>query len=338
MATSLKTIEKGVSTIVEVDNGIINLLFPVKRRNTTEYIEYDTATVEGVLPEYNSFRNSANVVQKDGWDVVRVAPANFNESITQEAIDAFERQFGQSEEGNGTIDSKTMSILTQLGKLRLRSEVMKKKITYEALTKFKIEKGFVDKNGNVQDIVFGVPTENRKIVSTTWDDANATPLDDIKNQAKVLKVPPTYCIMNDTTYDYFEGNAQVLTANKDDGTRRNFVPNEKVVSGKDLYLAGKIIYRGLILDVYVEKGTYEDKNGVTQKFLPDGEVILASPKGEFHYGGIPKIANDKPVVLAKEFDVSKVLQQDPPMLKYIYKSAPLPVLKNGNAFGSLQVL
>jgi len=70
-----KEFVKAVGVIVEADLGVENLLFPTMRLQTKELIEYDVATVEAESPAYNSFRNTANVVSKDGKDRVVVAPS-----------------------------------------------------------------------------------------------------------------------------------------------------------------------------------------------------------------------------------------------------------------------
>lgn len=335
-----KEFVRAVGVIVEADLGVETLLFPTMRLQTKELIEYDVATVEAESPEYNSFRNTAKVVSKDGKDRVVVAPVNFNESISKETIDADAELFGQNEYGDGEIDATMQSALTGVGKLRLRSLVGKKRVIYEALTTHKIVGGYMGKDG-VEDIVFNVPAANTEVFDGVtlkyWSDATATPLDDIKRAYDAMKIKPTAVVMNNDTYSNFYSNSQVLTTdNSSNGTKKNYTENDMVDPNAKFFRAGRISYKGMHIDVYVESEQRKTTSGYTP-FMPNGYVVYASPIGEMNYGGIPVAENGGVRRIAAEFDVEELITSNPPQHAIIFRTAPLPTLKNGEAYFTQKV-
>lgn len=334
----------GVMTLVNVDMGIQTLVFPKARPQTGSTIEYDTATVEGVAPAYNSFRNASKVVTKDGKDTVRIAPVNYNESISKTAIDANIVKFGENSYDQSMGTPQEQEALEGVAKLYLRTQVGTKAMIYEALTTHKIAKGYQGVSGD-EDIVFAVPAANKEVFDGAtlkyWSDTtNSKPLDDMVRAVRAMKIPATMVVMNDVMYAYFMANAQVLTAdNTSTGKKRNYIVNENVDPNLDFYNAGKVIYMGVVLDVYVEKGSRLLTTGSYAKYLADGYVVYTSPMaGSTEFGGIPVAGNNGVENVASEIDVGEVINQDPPEHKVVYRTAPLPVLKNGHKFFSQYVI
>lgn len=325
-----------IAQMVDVDLGVKDLVFGQPTLLATELIQYDSAVVEGVAPEYNSFRNTANVVTKDGKDIVTLAPVNFNEAISKNAIDATATSFGENPYGGGQVDARTQALLNGVGKLRLNHLVGEKKIIYEALSTHKIADGYVGKNGT-EDIVFNVPAANKEVLATgLWNDpANSDPIGDMKNAVAKMKIKPSFVIMNQTTLGYFLASAKVRSADDtSNGKARNYFINEAANADADFYRDGRIRDAELNLDVYVEKGSRKTASG-TVPYLADGYVIYGgSGYGEFYYGGIPMAVNGGMTMVAAEFDVSEVITQNPVAHDIIYRSAPLPVLKMSEGFYS----
>lgn len=336
-----KDFVQAVSLIVVTDMGMLNDLFPNMKLSTKEEIEYDSAVVEGMSPEYVSFSETAKVITKDGKNRVSLKPVNFNNAISKETIDADAEQFGQNEYGDGTLDAETESALTGIGKHHLNAKVGIKKIAYEALTTFQIADGYIGKDGK-EDIVFAVPAANKEIFDGTvkkyWSNTASTPVTDIDRAVKAMKIKPSRVIMNDTTFANFLNSDQVTTAdNSTTGTKRNFIQNENVEVDAKYYMAGRLILpSGKTVDIKVENEQRFTGSGYTP-FLPDGFVIYASPIGEMNYGGIP-IAEDGGVRrIAAEFDVEEIITKNPPQHLLQYRTAPLPTLKQGEAYYSQKV-
>jgi hypothetical protein len=333
----------GIGLIVETDQAAIMDLMPGMQLHTKEEIVYDSATVEGVAPEYTSFSETANVISKDGKDRVTLKPVNFNDAISKETIDADAEQFGQNEYGDGTVDATMQSALIGVGKLKLNAEVGKKKIFYEALTTHKIAGGYIGKNGK-EDIVFNVPATNKEVFDGTvkkyWSDtASATPVNDIDRAYKAMKIKPSRVIMNDTTYGNFLANAQVITAdNSSTGVKKNFTLNENVSPDARYYEAGKLrLPSGKTIAIMVEEEQRFTGTGYTP-FMPDGYVVYASPRmGKMHYGGIPVAETGGVRRIAAMEDVTEIITQNPPQHSVQYRTAPLPALEQGEAYYSQKV-
>lgn len=332
---------QSVATIVDADTTMMDLFFPGRAYHTTELIQYDTATVEGVAPEYTSFSETARVIKKDGKDTVTIAPVNFNDALSKETIDADAQQFGQNIYGGGTIDPVAQAALTGVAKHHLNAMVGRKKIAYEVLTTGKIAGGYIGKNG-VEDIVFPIPAANKEVFDGTalkyWSNTLSTPLTDMYRMWKKMKVRPTAVIMDDVTYANFYGNAQVLTMdNATTGKKRNFIVNEAVTDGAFFFKAGTVMHMGMVLAVYVENQQRKLANGSYTPFMPSGYVSYLSANGELHFGGIPMAQANGVTRVSAEFDVSEIIEQNPPQHLLQYRSAPLPVLKNGEAYGIQKV-
>ena len=338
-----KTFIQSVSTLVAVDMGVQGLLFPKARPRTTKLIEYDYATVKGASAAYSSFARQAEVVEKDGKSRIILAPINFNESISKDEIYADAEKFGENEYGDGTIDAVTESALTGVAKLQLRAEVGTKKAMYEALYDHKITGGYQTKSGT-EDIVFNTPAGNKKVLSNAgaelyWDNANATPVTNLYDVYASMIIKPTVTIMESSTYGLFYSSAEVRTAdNSSSGKKANFIVNEARDVNADFFKAGTLMEKDMMLDVYVERGTYT-VGGTDTAFLPAAYVVLGSRgKGTTEFGGIPVAKEGEGVVnIAAEVDIAEVISLNPPQHEVVHRTAPLPLLKNGNAFYSLKV-
>lgn len=330
-----------VAAIVLVDLGIQDLVFGETKTMTTDLIEYDSATIEGVSPEYNSFANTANVQRKDGKDTTTLAPVNFNDSIAKGVIDANATKFGENEYGDTAgLSAEVQSALDGVGKLHLNAMVGRKKIMYEALALHKIVGGYITETGR-EDIVFNVPSDNMEIFDGTtklyWSNAASKPLTDMKRAISNMKIKPRFAVMNESMYTNFVNNAQVITEANSTDTAKNFTLNENIDIEKDLFLAGRVMFEGIVLDVYVERGTRFTGSAYVP-YMPDGYVSYAGRNGgATYFGGIPVAVKDGVRNISAEFDVDEVIKTDPPQHKVVYRTAPLPVLKNGESFYSQKV-
>lgn len=329
----------GVAVMIDADQGIINDMFPLAKYHTKKEIKYNTARVEGTISAYNSFSNTANVVEKDGKDVVTLTAINLNDSISKETADADYVEFGQNEYGTGNANMEMESALNGVGKIRRNHLATKKAIAYEALTTFMIKDGYVNKDGK-QDIVFPVPAANKVVFDGTtagqlyWSNTNAKPLDNIYDAWLKMDIRPTRVIMNHITYSNFYNNAQVNTIdNTTTGIKKNYKENDGAANGAYYYTAGTIMYKGMVIDIKVENQLKSDNT----PYMPSGYVVMGSPVGEVHHGGIPTVRPDGIEREAKEWDVFEVIERNPPQHEYVVRTGATPILKNGYAYYSMKV-
>ena len=342
--SNVKSFVSAVSTLVGIDMGCQTLVFPKARPRKTKLIEYDYATVEGASAAYNSFASSADVVEKDGKSTIVLAPLNFNESISKDEIFADAAKFGQNEYGEGTVDAVTESALNGVAKLSLRALIGTKRAMYEALTTHTIVGGYLGKAGT-EDIIFNVPADNIQILTNAgaelfWDNAASLPLDNLYSAYENMIVKPTIVIMETSLYGSFYDNAQIRTIdNSSTGKKKNYSLNEGRNIDSDFFHAGTIHHKDMMLDVYVERGTYKDVAGSDQKFMDANYAVLTSKaSGTTEFGGIPVSRQGVGVVnISSEVDVAEIVSENPPQHELVHRTAPLPLMKNGNAFYSLRV-
>ena len=340
-----KTFISAVVSMAVLDMSAQAAIFPDATPRTTSLIEFDHVTIENTSAAYHSFAETSQTVEKDGFSTTIYGALNFNESISKETIEANARKFGQTEYGEGQVSPEVQAALSGVAKLQKRAMVGTKKAMYEAMTLHKITGGYKGDSG-FEDIVFAVPTANKKILTDAagekyWGDTtNATPLDNLYTAYKTMKNKPSMVIMSSDTYGDFYSNGQILTA--DDtatGRKRNYTENENVDPEAKFFRAGRLRYKEMAIDVYVESDTY--KVGATETlYMPDEYVVLTSRgAGSTEYAGIPVAESGADGVrnIAAKVDVGEVIRIDPPQHKVVHRTAPLPLIKDGNSFFSLKV-
>lgn len=332
---------KALQNIVKVDMGIQSLLFPKQPAKAGKFIKFDVSNVEGVAPEYNDFKNSPIVVQNEGFDTVTVAPVNYSLAKHKEDIDLETREFGITPEDKDWASARERIALNGVGRLKLNVQVGIKAMIYEAITTGKIKNAYQGKEG-IEDIVFNIPTSNIFVNDGTtykyWDDVDSTPLDDIKRVYDAMTIKPEMVIMGDKEYSLFYDNKQVMDAtNSSTGTKRNFIVNEDK-SKKKFKNMGTIMYKGMTIDVYVEKQTRLLPDKTRVPFMAEKKVSFASSgSSTTEFGGIPTVEKGKGVFrVAREELVGEFIKKEPPVShKIVYQTAPLPLIKNGEAFAVL---
>lgn len=338
-----KTFISAVVSMAVIDTSAQAMIFPDGLPRTTTLIEFDHVSIENTSAEYHSFAETSKTVEKDGFSTTVYGALNFNESISKEKIDADARMFGQTEYGEGTVSPEVQSALTGVAKLQKRAMVGTKKAMYEALTLHKITNGYKGSDG-FEDIVFAVPTANKQILTNSgdevyWSDTtNAKPLDNLYAAYKTMKNKPSMAIMSSDTYGDFYSNGQILTADDTaNGRKKNFTENENVDPEAKFFRAGRLRYKEMAIDIYVESDSY--MVGATETlYLPDAYVVLTSrAAGSTEYAGIPVAENGGVRNIAAKVDVQEVIRLDPPQHKVVHRTAPLPLIKDGNSFYSMKV-
>lgn len=338
-----KVFISAVVSMAVLDMSAQAAIFPEGTPRTTSLIEFDHVEIENTSADYHSFAETSKTVTKDGFSTTTYGPLNFNESISKEKIEADARKFGQTEYGEGQVHPEVQAALSGVAKLQKRAMVGTKRAMYEALTLHKITNGYKGDNG-FEDIVFAVPVANKKVLTNTGDEiywntvATAKPVTNIYAAFKAMKNKPSMVVMSSDTYGDFYSNAEVRTAdNSSTGTKKNYTDNENVDPEAKFFRAGRLRHKEMAIDVYVESDTY--KVGATDTlYLEDKYVILTSRgAGSTEYAGIPVAEEGGVRNIAAKVDAREVIKSDPPVHKVVHRSAPLPLIKDGNSFYSMQV-
>jgi hypothetical protein len=178
--------------------------------------------------------------------------------------------------------------------------------------------------------------------AATWDQTTSAPLRDIERMALEVRKASygatcNIVVMDDLAWAVFSAHADVKdklnTENKAGYTN---------TSSLDMGLRNDnigLFYRGRVdgkYDIYVYNAAYEDDNGVTQNWMPDYTVIVASSQvaGKQYFGAI--LDADAQYQAVKQFFKSRS-QWDPSGEEVLSQSAPLVAPGRINTWGVLTV-
>ena len=348
MATSTEYIPSriGIIDYVEtaevVDMGIQKLIFPKskpQRLIENKYIQYDMRATKGRQRAFNSFHNTANITEGQGYSTVTLAPTNINISRSLTVVDERLKRFGESQYDSRFGTPKQQVTAEVAEELHQDAIITTKFAMYEALVFHKIKNGFEDENG-FQDIVFAVPANNFEVLDNSsgneyWDNTDAPILDHIKRAIKATKA--TIMILNEQSLGWFFANKNIIKSGAN--TDGNFTENPRArdidLDKTTFYKVGRLndIEKQINIDVYVEMGVGDNKDGDETPYMPDNYVVYGRKgAGSTEYGGVPIVGRDGFKWLMKEFDIDTDIGKNPLRFDLIYRSAPLPVLKDGNRF------
>jgi len=331
-----------VETVETVDMGVQKLLFPKSKPQVlveNKYIQYDMREVKGRQRAFNGFHNTANITEGKGYSTVTLAPTNINLSRSLTIVDERLKRFGESQYDTRFGSAKSQVVGDVSSELHQDGVITTKFALYEALTTHKIKNGFEDENG-FQDIVFAVPADNFEVLDNTagneyWDNPDAPILEHIKRAVKATKA--TMMVLNEQSLGWFFANNKIVKVGAN--TDGNFYVNEKAkdidIDKVTFYKVGRLSDTDtqLNIDVYVEIGVGDNVNGDETPYMPDNYVAYARKgAGSTEYGGIPTVGKNGFKWFMKEFDVDTDIQKNPLKFDLIYRSAPLPVLKDGSKF------
>lgn len=168
--------------------------------------------------------------------------------------------------------------------------------------------------------------------SARWNDSAPAPLDNLETWSGLIRdasgANSIQTVMSQGTWSSFRKNADVKDLLSKLG---NLSPETNIDVGPSAQTLGAT-HKGMVgsFDVWVYTDIYTAADGTTQKFLPDGYLLMAGPQleGVRHYGQIKdEQAGFQPLdYFSKSWTVP-----DPSVRYLLLQSAPLPVPYRINA-------
>lgn len=139
-------------------------------------------------------------------------------------------------------------------------------------------------NGQAYDYDYGVPTDQKVTVTTSWSDANADIIGDITNYVEAMKakgVTITRAVCNSSVAKNFRTNTALKNAIY---VFANGSVN--VTTARAL----EYIYNETGISIYVYDNVYVNDNGETTKYVPDNTLVLIpeGTLGNTHFGVTPE--------------------------------------------------
>lgn len=312
---------------------LLDTFFPEMSVSASEEIYFDTLVGKPRLSPFVSPLVEGQIVQMEGYKTQSFKPAYIKDKRALEDGQAIRRPAGAPL--FGPLDPMALRQLAiaansedQLGMLMRRQEWM---ASSALLT------GTVTVTGDKYPTVvvnFGRdPSLTVTLTSTArWNDAVPAPLDDLETWNGLVRdasgANATTVVMAQNVWNVFRKNPDV----KDLLSKLlDLSPGTSIDVGPAAQPFGAS-FKGRVggYDIWVYNDFYVDAFGVTQKFLPDGYVILCGPQleGVRHYGAIrDEQAGFQPLdYFSKSWTVP-----DPAVRFLLLQSAPLPVPYRVNA-------
>lgn len=325
----------------DVQSFLLDTFFPEASISTQEEIFFDVLTGKPRLAPFVSPLVEGQIVQSLGYTTSSFKPAYIKDKRVLEDGKAFRRQAGapigaavdQMASRQATV---AMEALDQVQMLTRRMEWMAAQVLLTGSVTVTGEKYPTTVVNFGRDAGLTVTLTGTDL----WSDAaNATPLGDLEAWGDLVRgasgANAVDVVMAQNVYTAFRKLPEVKDI-IDSG--KGFSARSNLDLGPDSTRAGAT-YKGQVGDfrIWVYSDSYVDAAGATQKYVPDGYLLLASQQmeGVRHFGAI---RDETAGFQAMDYYSKSWTQPDPAARFMMLQSAPLVVPYRVNASLAAKVL
>ena len=167
------------------------------------------------------------------------------------------------------IDSVLNNVFNDEMRLLRGARAQRERMRMQALTTGAIS---IAANGQAYDYDYGMPANHKSTVSTSWSNASATIIDDIRTSLDTIEedtgVRPTRATCSSKTWAYFRKNTEIRNAINGNSSNAP-VSEDKIKS---------YIMEELDLEIVVYSKKYTDETGAQEKFVAD-DIFVMFPSG-----------------------------------------------------------
>lgn len=167
------------------------------------------------------------------------------------------------------IDSVLNNVFNDEMRLLRGARAQRERMRMQALTTGAIS---IAANGQAYDYDYGMPQNHKSTVSTSWSDASATIIDDIRTALDTIEedtgVRPTRATCSSKTWGYFRKNTEIRNA---------ILGNNSAVPVSEDKIKSYIMEE-LDLEIVVYSKKYTDETGAQEKFVAD-DIFVMFPSG-----------------------------------------------------------
>lgn len=167
------------------------------------------------------------------------------------------------------IDSVLNNVFNDEMRLLRGARAQRERMRMQALTTGAIS---IAANGQAYDYDYGMPANHKSTVKTSWSDASATIIDDIRTSLDTIEedtgVRPTRATCSSKTWAYFRKNTEIRNAILGNNSAAP-VSEDKIKS---------YIMEELDLEIVVYSKKYTDETGAQEKFVAD-DIFVMFPSG-----------------------------------------------------------
>ena len=337
-------IDEMVRAIERPNPFLLRMFFPNVREENAKVIEFDIVEGGRRLAPFVSPLVQGQPVRSRGYKTQTLTPAYIKPSAIIHPNQGWTRRPGEPYGGNLTPRERLDRVLAE--QIAEHDEMIDNRLEWMAAQA--LINGSITVSGESYPTVvveFGRNSNLYKELesSVQWHKSEADPLADIEMMALDIRqysygaVADTV-VMDGKAWDLMRtrisSNAQLRV--QFDNTLRLGSSSAEIGPRNDIdgEYVGRLAGR---FDLWVYDGTYEDEEGVGQKYLPDYHVIVGSRagvQGTQYFGAIQDL--DAGLVPMRHFVKTKV-KFDPSGLEVLSQSAPLVAPKRPNAVGCMVV-
>lgn len=167
------------------------------------------------------------------------------------------------------IDSVLNNVFNDEMRLLRGARAQRERMRMQALTTGAIS---IAANGQAYDYDYGMPENHKSTVKTSWSDASATIVDDIRTALDTIEedtgVRPTRATCSSKTWAYFRKNTEIRNA---------ILGNNSAVPVSEDKIKSYIMEE-LDLEIVVYSKKYTDETGAQEKFVAD-DIFVMFPSG-----------------------------------------------------------
>jgi hypothetical protein len=321
-------------TVVDLDRSpafLLDLFFRSSEESQTEDIKFDVEIGKPRITPFVSPLKEGKVVESLGFTTNSFSPAYVKDKRVHNPNKAFKRAIGEKIGGSRTpVDRLQEALLRDLADqqemLTRRKELMAAEVLRTGACTITGE--------DYPTVVVNFGRDAALTVSlgagSKWGEAGVSPIDDLEEWQLLVfdksGAAPTDCIMDVAAWQKL----------RDDAKFDKLVDRRRLSDVEQIRYTAVVgkggVYQGRIGDlrIWLFNGNYIDEAGVSQRFLPNGTVILgsASIEGVQHHGAIKDIAAG---LQAMESFTKSWVVEDPSVRYLLMQSAPLVVPYRPNA-------
>lgn len=167
------------------------------------------------------------------------------------------------------IDSVLNNVFNDEMRLLRGARAQRERMRMQALTTGAIS---IAANGQAYDYDYGMPQNHKSTVNTSWSNASATIIDDIRTSLDTIEedtgVRPTRATCSSKTWSYFRKNTEIRNAVLGNNSAAP-VSEDKIKA---------YIMEELDLEIVVYSKKYTDETGAQEKFVAD-DIFVMFPSG-----------------------------------------------------------
>ncbi|KRR16871.1 major capsid protein [Bradyrhizobium retamae] len=316
----------------KVSMFLLSMFFPEISTSTTEEIYFDVMTGKPRLSPFVSPLVEGQIVESLGYETKSFKPAYVKDKRPFEDGKAIRRRPGQPIAA--PLDPMQNRLLSVIQESEDQIAMIKRRMEWMAAKAALDGKYIVEGEKYPQVLVdFGRHANLTVVLAGTarWNDSAPDPIGDLEDWGEEIATrsgaTATDVVMATDVWKAFRANEEVQNLLD----KKNLSPKTRFDAGPSSGMIGPQ-FKGYVGDfaIWTYNAEYVDDAGVTQKFLPNGKLIMGSPQmeGVQHHGSI---RDEKAGFQARDFFQKSWTQEDPAVRYLMLQSAPLVVPYRPNA-------